>query len=132
MFFLDTNICIYFLKGLYPNIQKRMAGLLPPQIKIPSIVAAELFCGAKKSARKKENLDIVQKFLIPFEIIPFESQAAEIYSDIRAATESAGIMIGQNDLIIASTVMAAEGILVTNNIKEFGRIKNLKAESWIK
>lgn len=131
MYFLDTNICIYFLKGLYPTIQEKMQSLQPPQIKIPSIVAAELLYGAAKSIRKKENLENVQKFLIPFEIIPFETQAAETYADIRSATEAKGISIGPNDLIIASIVMANEGILVTNNTKEFGRIKNLKIENWI-
>lgn len=131
MYFLDTNICIYFLKGLYPTIQEKMQSLQPPQIKIPSIVAAELLYGAAKSIRKKENLENVQKFLIPFEIIPFETQAAETYADIRSATEAKGISIGPNDLIIASIVMANEGILITNNTKEFGRIKNLKIENWI-
>lgn len=131
MYFLDTNICIYFLKGVYPAIQEKMQNLHPPQIKIPSIVAAELLYGATKSIRKKENLENVQKFLIPFEIIPFETQAAETYAEIRSVTEAKGISIGPNDLIIASIVMANEGILVTNNTKEFGRIKNLKIENWI-
>lgn len=131
MYFLDTNICIYFLKGIYPSIQKRMEELLPPQIKIPAIVMAELLYGAAKSSKKKENIEIVQKFLIPFEIVPFETQAAEIYADVRAETESKGKPVGPNDLIIASTVMAYEGILVTNNIKEFGKIKNLSVENWV-
>lgn len=132
MYFLDTNICIYFLNGSYPSIQKRMETLLPPQIKIPSIVMAELLYGAAKSTRKKENLEIVQKFLIPFEIIPFETQAAEIYAEIRTDAELKGKQIGPNDLIIASTVMSFEGILITNNVKEFGRIKNLAIENWVK
>lgn len=131
MYFLDTNICIYFLKGIYPAIREKMQSLQPPQIKIPSIVAAELLYGAAKSIGKKENLENVQKFLIPFEIIPFETQAAETYAEIRSAAEARGISIGPNDLIIASIVMANEGILVTNNTKEFGRIKNLKIENWV-
>lgn len=132
MYFLDTNICIYFLKGIFPYLQSKMLSLLPPQIKIPSIVVAELLYGASKSVRKKSNIEVVQKFLIPFEIIPFEMQAAETYAEIRSLTESKGISIGPNDLIIASIVMANEGILVTNNIKEFCRIKNLKIENWTK
>ncbi|MFH1194439.1 MAG: type II toxin-antitoxin system VapC family toxin [bacterium] len=131
MYFLDTNICIYFLKGMHISIRNKIEKLQPPQIKIPSIVMAELLYGAAKSMHKKENLEIIQKFLIPFEIISFETQATEIYADIRSATEAKGISIGPNDLIIASTVMAYEGILVTNNMKEFGRIKNLKIENWL-
>ncbi len=130
MYFLDTNICIYFLKGIYPSINKKLAGLLPAQIKIPVIVMAELLYGAEKSARRKENLEVISKFLTPFEIIPFEEQAAEIYSRIRVSSEAKGISIGPNDLIIASIVLANEGILITNNVKEFRRIKNLQMENW--
>jgi tRNA(fMet)-specific endonuclease VapC len=50
-YFLDTNICIYYLNGKYPAISKKLLSLLPEQIKIPSVAAAELIYGAKKSAQ---------------------------------------------------------------------------------
>ena len=48
-YFLDTNICIYFLKGLYPPLLERLRAKIPEDMKIASIVKAELFLGAYKS-----------------------------------------------------------------------------------
>lgn len=75
-YFLDTNICVYFLKGIYPNILKNLKSKKPDDIKIPSIVKTELLFGAEKSKNKKTNLEKVKNFLFPFEIIPFDSEAA--------------------------------------------------------
>lgn len=76
-------------------------------------------------------MEIVNKFLFPFEIVPFDSEAAEIYSQIRYQFECSGNVIGPNDLIIASTVLANKAILITNNEREFKRVQNLKVKNWI-
>ncbi|MFH2029849.1 MAG: type II toxin-antitoxin system VapC family toxin [Bacteroidota bacterium] len=129
--FFDTNTCIYFLKGLYPKLVKKIQKCDPSQIKIPSIVKAELMLGALKSKQREKNLQIVEGFLVPFEIVPFDDSAAEKYAHIRAGLELSGNIIGPNDLIIASTVLSRNGKLITNNIKEFARIPNLKLDTWI-
>lgn len=104
----------------------------PGNIKIPSIVKAELLYGAEKSHHKVKNLSNINRFLEPFEIIPFDDDCSIVYSKLRSAMELKGTIIGPNDYIIAATVLAKNGILVTNNIKEFERVKNLKIENWIK
>lgn len=76
-------------------------------------------------------MEKVKKFLLPFEIISFDDQAAIEYSVIRANMERTGIVIGPNDLIIAATVLSRRGILVTNNEKEFRRIPGLTVENWL-
>lgn len=131
MYFLDTNICVYFLKGMHSKIKDKIATLNPKDIKIPSIVKAELLYGAEKSEKKKNNLKRIHAFLEPFEIINFDDESAAVYSAIRSTLEKKGITIGPNDYIIASVVIANNGTLVTNNIKEFKRIKNLKVENWL-
>jgi len=103
----------------------------PNNIKIPSIVKAELLYGAEKSQHKAKNLANINRFLEPFEIIPFDDDCSIIYSKIRSAMELRGAIIGPNDYIIAATVLAKNGILVTNNTKEFERVKSLKIENWI-
>ena len=70
-FFLDTNICIYFLKGKKEEISKNLKRIKPEQVKIPSIVKAEILLGAAKSQNSKKNKDLILRFLEPFEIIPF-------------------------------------------------------------
>ena len=75
-FFLDTNICIYALKGSFPEISRQLAARTPSDIKIPSMVEAELFFGVEKSKRRERTLEIVERFLSPFEIVPFSERAA--------------------------------------------------------
>ncbi|EMY79689.1 PIN domain protein [Leptospira weilii serovar Ranarum str. ICFT] len=130
-YFLDTNTCIYFLKGRNENIEKNIRKLNPNRIKIPSIVKADLLLGALKSNDKKKNREVVLSFLDPFEIIGFNDRESEIYAEVRSDLEIQGIPIGPNDLVIASVVLSSNGILVTNNEKEFKRIPNLKLENWL-
>lgn len=130
-FFLDTNICIYFLKGVSQNIIKKIARLNPSDIKIPSIVKAELLYGVEKSRKIKENKIVVTNFLFPFEIIPFDDTAAGQYSKIRSFLEKHGEIVRPNDLLIASIVLANQATLVTNNVKEFKRVKGLKVVNWV-
>jgi tRNA(fMet)-specific endonuclease VapC len=130
MYFLDTNTCIYFLKGTYPSVLSALRSKRPKDIKIPSIVKAELLLGAEKSQRKKENLIVCEKFLEPFEVISFDDDASIVYSKIRAALEKKGTVIGPNDMIIAATVCSRKGILVTNNTREFKHVPHLSCENW--
>jgi len=129
-YFLDTNICVYFLKGLHPSVLENIQNTNPNNIKIPSIVKAELLYGAEKSQHKTKNITNINRFLEPFEIISFDDDCSIIYSKIRSTLELKGTVIGPNDYIIAATTVAKNGILVTNNTKEFQRIKNLKIENW--
>lgn len=131
-FFLDTNICIYFLKGKNKKLCETLMSKHPDDIKIPSIVKAELLYGVCKSKQKVENEEIVRKFLLPYEIVSFGSDESEEYAKLRSRLEFEGKIIGPNDLIIASTVLAHDGRLVTNNEREFNRIELLSVENWLR
>ncbi|MFZ2633427.1 MAG: type II toxin-antitoxin system VapC family toxin [Desulfosalsimonadaceae bacterium] len=130
MYFLDTNTCIYFLNGTYQHIKKKILSTPPNEIAIPSVVKAELIFGAYKSKNRDGNLEKVEKFLEPFEIVSFNDMMTYVYADIRYKTETIGCNVGPNDLFIASIVKFHEGILVTNNEKEFKRIEGLEIENW--
>ena len=132
MYFLDTNTCIYFLNGKYEFIKEKILATPPNEIQIPTIVKAELLLGAYKSKKRKENIEKIEKFLEPFEVIPFIDLITYTYAEIRNDIEKKGEVIGPNDMLIASIVKFHEGILVTNNVKEFDRIKGLKIENWAK
>ncbi|TGK17837.1 type II toxin-antitoxin system VapC family toxin [Leptospira fluminis] len=128
---LDTNTCIYFLKGQSDKIQKNISKFHPGEIKIPSLVKGELLLGAYKSNNRKRNKDIVLNFLDPFEILGFGNTESEICAELRRELESKGKSIGPSDLLIASIVLAYNGTLVTNNEKEFKRVASLKVENWL-
>ena len=117
LYFLDTNICIYFLKGTYPSIKECLLSHKPAFIKIPSLV-------------KAENLKMIEDFLFPFNIVPFDDKASLIYGNLRCQLEKDGSPVGPNDMIIAATVMACNGTLVTRNMDEFSRIDGLQIEDW--
>ena len=129
-YFLDTNICIYFLSGKYPGLFKKLFSRNPNDIKIPVIVKAELLYGAEKSIKREDNISKITAFLLPFEIIPFDDASAAFYGKIRAKLETTGMMIGPNDLIIAATALSKNAVLVTNNTNEFIRVEGLNLEDW--
>lgn len=129
-YFLDTNICIYYLKGMYPNLRDKILSRNPEAIAIPSITKAELLHGAEKSQQRERNMEKINEFLLPFQIEPFADSETPIYASIRSILEKAGNTIGPNDIIIASIVISNHGILVTNNTKEFARVRGLKTEDW--
>ena len=130
-YLLDTNICIYYLTGRYPGVFAKLMQCAPNDIKIPAIVKAELLHGAEKSLRRDENLSRIAAFLLPFEIVPFDDEAATRYGKIKTALEKLGMLIGPNDLLIAASVLAHNATLVTNNIAEFSRIDGIRLENWI-
>ena len=86
--------------------------------------------GAFKSKDTSKVLRDVMSFCEPFEIVPFDDSMTEIYGRIKAYLELTGQKIGFNDTLIAATVLARKGILVTNNVKEFSRVDGLTLEDW--
>ena len=129
-YFLDTNICIYYLKGLYTKLKEKLLNHNPEMIVIPYMTKAELLYGAEKSERKEENLEKINEFLLPYRIQGFNDAETTVYAIIRKELEEDGNPIGPNDMIIASIVLANSGILVTKNTKEYDRIKGLEIEDW--
>ena len=103
----------------------------PADIKLPAITVAELFYGAEKSKAKAKNRQRVEAFVRPFEIIAFDETACHVYGKIRCKVESSGRPIEPMDLLIASIGLAHGYVIVTNNAKEFKRIKGLEVENWL-
>jgi tRNA(fMet)-specific endonuclease VapC len=130
MYFLDTNTCIYYLKGKYESIAEHFRFIPKDEIKIPIIVKAELLYGIEKSKLKEANRAIYNKFIESLEIVNLDDEALKQYAKIRSELENSGNIIGSNDILIASIVLANKGILVTHNIKEFQKVYGLNIEDW--
>jgi tRNA(fMet)-specific endonuclease VapC len=129
-FLLDTNVCIGILTGRAPTAVERLRQLSPSEIRICSVVRAELLFGARNSARVEDNLELLGKFLAPFASGSFDDLAADYYGRIRANLHRAGEMIGPNDLLIAATALASDLVLVTHNVREFSRVPGLRWVDW--
>jgi tRNA(fMet)-specific endonuclease VapC len=128
--FLDANICIEFLRGRLPLALDALRNTSPQAVKIPAIVAAELFVGALKSSCAEANTRAIQLLLAPYDIVPFDRECVMEYARLRSRLEAAGERIGPHDQLIAATVLAHKGTLVTLNYKEFKRIAGLSLEVW--
>ena len=130
-FLLDTDICIYIIKRKPQQIAQRFNTLRPSDIGISAITVAELEYGAQKSQKPEQNRAALQQFLIPLEILVFDPQAAQAYGTIRADLERKGQVIGSLDMLIAAQAQSEDITLVTNNVREFSRIPNLRVENWV-
>ena len=95
------------------------------------ITFAELINGAKKSRFVEDNLRRLTGLRELIDILPFEMNAAMAYGDIRSDLEKRGLIIGANDLFIAAHALSLKLVLVTNNQREFSRVKGLKIENWV-
>ncbi len=84
-----------------------------------------------KSLRQAENAKRLWEFLLPFEILSYDSDATAVYGDIRAQLENEGQTIGSLDLLIGAHALSQNLIVITNNVKEFSRIGRLNVENWI-
>jgi tRNA(fMet)-specific endonuclease VapC len=129
-YLLDTNTCIRYLNGRSKSIRQQLEATQPQDIVLCSVVKAELFYGAVKSAKPEENLVRQHRFASRFVSLPFDDNAAEVYGQIRARLEKLGTPIGPNDLLIAAIAIANDVTLVTHNMGEFGRVESLKLEDW--
>lgn len=130
-YLLDTNICIYLIKQKPIEVFRKFQTLEPGTVGLSSITVAELQYGVSKSSFPDKNRKALEGFLIPLEIISFDSIATVHYGNIRAQLEKAGKIIGPLDLLIGAHALSLNATLVTNNLKEFKRIEGLKVENWI-
>ena len=132
MILLDTNICIYIIKRKPAEVLCHFQQYHPGDIGISSITLAELQYGVAKSQAQTRNAEALSEFLIPFEILPFGESATQVYGFIRPLLERQGNILGAMDLLIAAHAVSLDAVLVTNNVKEFERVPDLKLENWVK
>ncbi len=129
-YLLDTNTCIRFPNGTSEPVRRRFETSRSREISVCSMVKAELFFGAYKSAQPERNLSRIDRFLGAFPSLPFDDNAAQEYGRIRSDLEKLGTPIGPNDLCIAAIALANELILVTHNTGEFERVDGLQLADW--
>ena len=129
MILLDTNTCIYIINNRPPEVLERFRSYKAGEVGISSIAASELAYGVSKSGSIK-NRKVLDMFLAPLQVLPFDVQCLWFYADLRASLEKKGLTIGPMDTLIAAQALSIDGTLVTNNLKEFSRVPKLKLENW--
>ena len=130
-YILDTNTCIYIIKRKPQSVLDKLKQIPLGVIGISVITLSELIYGVRKSAYPEKNSEALKQFLIPFELFQFDYDCAIQYGKIRSNLEQNGTPIGPLDTLIAANALSLNLILVTNNEKEFRRVKGLKIENWL-
>lgn len=130
-YLLDTDICIFLIKNKHTTLLKKIQKIPFGEIGLSSITIAELCYGVEKSHQKSTNRVALTQFITPFAFIDFDASAAIEYGRIRTDLERQGKIIGPNDLLIAAQAVRHNMTLVTNNTKEFKRVKRLSLENWL-
>jgi len=128
---LDTNICIAIIRRRPEAALRRLRGKAIGQVGISSLTLAELQYGAAKSREPAAARDALGEFVLALEVAPFDDGAAAIYGEVRAQLESRGQPIGPIDTLIAAHALTLEAVLVTNNLREFRRVRGLIVEDWL-
>jgi len=132
-YLLDTNICIYIINEKPEKVLRKFEQYPVYEFGISSITHAELQYGVEKSKNKNTNQDALDEFLLPLTILPFHGiKLVTCYGEIRASLESKVKTIGPFDMLIAAHALSLDLTIISNNIKEFSRIPNLKCENWIR
>jgi len=128
-YLLDTNICIYYFKGLF-NLEEKIRKVGFDEFAISEITLAELFYGVEKSQKRESNLKIIETFIEKIVVLPiFDS--LKVYAIEKSRLKTKGTIISDLDLFIGATAIVNNLILVTRNISEFQRMHNINIENWI-
>ena len=130
-YMLDTNILIYTIRNRPTKVRqafKKHSAFLA----MSTVTLGELIYGAEKSTQSARNLADIEALAARLDVIPFDSEAAMHFGQIRAELTNSGKLIGPYDLMIAGHARSRGLILVTNNLREFKRVPGLRVENWVR
>jgi tRNA(fMet)-specific endonuclease VapC len=130
MYLLDTNICVYVIRKRPESVYRQLSSVGGRGVAISVVTAFELEVGALRSQGKHYS-EAVRLFIAELPVLPLEDSARAAYGQLRTALERRGEVIGAYDMLIAAHALALDATLVTNNEREFKRVKGLKVENWV-
>ena len=128
-YMLDTDVSSYLIRGDHPEVLEQLRKHLD-EVCISCITEAELQYGAMK----RNNRRLTQKVNLFCNLIPgidWTQKTAKVYAGLRIELEAQGSPIGTMDMMIASSALAEDVTLITNNMAHFSRIRGLKLENWV-
>lgn len=127
-YLLDTNICIFFIKGQY-NLYRKIKEVGEENCFISEITVAELKYGVENSKTADAMRTIIDAFLPKFAVIPIYN-SLDVYAKEKARLRKHGLMIDDFDILIGATAITNDMIMVTNNVAHLNRLKDISIEDW--
>ncbi len=129
-YLLDSNVWITFLRRPHSPVVPRLQARQPHEIRVCSVVRAELIYGTLRSAKPVRSRAVIEALLRPYVCLPFAEPDADAQAEIRYHLEIRGTPIGPYDLQIAAIALTNGCTLVTHNTAEFSRVPGLVLEDW--
>jgi len=131
---LDTDTCIFLMRGESPALAARVQSVPLQQQVMSAVTFAELAYGVQASAaaKRKQNQSVLDSLVLHLSVLDWPQDAAKHYAEIRTDLKKRGAQLGAADLMIAAHARAVGAIVVTNNVKDFARVKGLEVENWTK
>jgi tRNA(fMet)-specific endonuclease VapC len=126
---LDTDTCIYILRGRAEVINKRRS--VYDEVATTIVTACELYYGAAKSQKPVAGKQAVDSFLRTLRVLDLDPYAAQFFGAIKAGLEQDGTGLADADLMIGSIARRHHAIVVTGNTHHFERIPGITLENWI-
>ena len=128
---LVTNACIHVMTDRVEGGRQRLSRIPPQQVSISAVVLAELRFGIQTAAeeRRQGNLQALNDCLAMVAVHDWPGEAADLYGQRRAALKAEGIPVAANDLLIGCHALQLGWVLVTQNLRQFGRLESLRVES---
>lgn len=130
-FMLDTDTCAFILRKTSPALLEKIQAVPLREQCMSVVTLAELLYGVQVSSKKRANREAVDLLVRHVKVLEWTNEAAEHYGEIRADLKKKGQLIGANDLMIAAHARSLSAVIVTNNVKDFGRVKGLTLENWM-
>ncbi len=127
-YLLDTNICAYFFNGKF-NLNEKIRKIGFENCVESEITIAELKYGIAKSTKKEKNQQALDTFQSKIDILPI-FPALDIYATEKARLKTKGKMLDDFDLLIGTTAIHNNLILVTRNVSDFNRLDGIVIEDW--
>ena len=131
---LDTDTCIFLMRGESPALAAKVQSVPLQQQVMSAVTFAELTYGVQASAaaKRKQNQSVLDSLVLHLAVLDWPQDAAKHYAEIRADLKKRGAQLGAADLMIAAHARVMGAIVVTNNLKDFERVKGLAVENWTK
>ena len=127
---LDTNIVSGMMREGQGRLWQRIERYGVANVCVSVISVCELRYGADHRGSTRLHNEI-SEILTVIEPLPLAPAVAEVYGRLRQDLASVGKLIGPNDLFIAAHALALDLTLITDNVREFSRVPNLRVENWL-
>lgn len=127
-YLLDTNICIYLFKGQF-GLAEKIESIGISKCFLSEITIAELKYGAAKSEYPDKNAKKIAQLQQRFTVVPIFN-SLDVYASEKARLKKSGNILDDFDLLIGATAVSNNLILVTRNVSDFDRLKQISIEDW--